>query len=200
MQEKVACIILAAGSSTRYGSPKQLARIDSTPLLQKALYAANSSKADYVLIVLGASSSEIVAELDLGRANLVFNKEYSEGLSKSIRTGIANIPGDAEGALLMVGDQPFVTSEILSLMIDRYHADKIKKIVALAYRNDIRNPVLIDKRYFGEIERITGDRGAKEVLLQHINEVQLINVENPKIFLDVDTKDNLASVSKGSLQ
>lgn len=194
-KKKVTCIILAGGTSSRFGEPKQLARVGAVSMLQRAIDAANSSSSDYVVLVLGWASELIAAEIDPGRANLAFNKEYSEGLSRSIKTGIANTPEDSAGALFMVADQPLVSSEILDLLIERFNSNEGKGIAALAYRNDPRNPIVIDRRYFAEIEKLEGDRGAKELVLRHMNDVQLINVENPKIFLDVDTKDNLQSLN-----
>lgn len=192
---KVACIILAAGTSTRFGSPKQIAKIEKVPMLQVALDSANSSKSDYVILVLGASSAEIVAELDIGRANIAYNKGYAQGLSSSIKVGLANAPSDANAVLLMVADQPFVTSKVLDTIIFSYRSDTSKEIFALATGNEPRNPVLIDRKYFKEIESLRGDRGAKEIVLRHLEQVELLNVQDSKVFLDIDTQDVLNRVS-----
>lgn len=192
---KVVCIILAAGSSTRFGSPKQIAKIEKTPMLQMALDSANGSKSDYVILVLGAASADIVAELDIGRANLAYNKDYAQGLSSSIKVGLANTPSDANAALLMVADQPYITLSFLDSIIFSYKSDTSKEIVALASANEPRNPVLIDRKYFKEIESLQGDSGAKEIVLRHMKQVQLLNVQDSKVLLDVDTPDVLNRVS-----
>jgi molybdenum cofactor cytidylyltransferase len=193
---KVACVILAAGSSTRFGSPKQIAKINKIPMLQMALHSANSSNSDYVILVLGALSSEIVAELDIGRAIIAYNKGYSQGLSSSIKVGISNAPSDTNAVLLMVADQPFVTTPILNAIIASYKSKTSVGIVALSSGTEPRNPVLLDRKYFNEIEALQGDRGAKEVILRHLPQAQLLNVQDPKILLDIDTQDALNLLSE----
>jgi molybdenum cofactor cytidylyltransferase len=121
-KNKVACVILAAGLSKRFGGVKQLARLkeDGPPLVQKALDTANASSAEYVILVLGQAASEIAAETTLGRAALVYNKDFANGLSSSLKCGLSNVPEDSGAVLFMVADQPYLTSGILDEMIDIY--------------------------------------------------------------------------------
>ncbi|HKW05159.1 MAG TPA: nucleotidyltransferase family protein [Nitrososphaerales archaeon] len=191
MELKVCCVILAAGMSIRFGSQKQLFKIDGTKsLAQIALDTANDSKADYVILVVGSGASDILSSLDLGRADFVYNMDYNSGLSSSIKSGIANMPIDANAALLMVADQPFLKARLLDRMMDAYN-ESGKKIVALSYDNEIRNPILFDRVFFSEIEKIEGDRGARSIVQKHIFEADLINIEDKQAFVDIDSRDAL---------
>ena len=191
LELKVCCVILAAGMSIRFGSQKQLFKIDGTKsLAQIALDTANDSKADYVILVVGSGASDILSSLDLGRADFVYNKDYNSGLSSSIKSGIANMPIDANAALLMVADQPFLKARLLDRMMDAYN-ESGKKIVALSYDNEIRNPILFDRVFFSEIEKIEGDRGARSIVQKHIFEADLINIEDKQAFVDIDSRDAL---------
>ncbi len=149
---KVACVILAAGLSKRFGGVKQLARLeeDGPPLVQKALDTANASSAEYVILVLGQAASEIAAETTLGRAALVYNKDFAKGLSSSLKCGLSNVPEDSDAVLFMVADQPYLTSGILDNMIDIYSSNKSKIVALSSPSREPRNPVLFDRSMFIE--------------------------------------------------
>jgi molybdenum cofactor cytidylyltransferase len=194
----VACIILAAGLSARFGSEKMLVRFGPSgkSLIQNAVDAANGSKSSYVLVVLGHKSNEIMENLNPGRAQIVLNKAFRGGLSSSIRTGISNVPSDSKGAILMVADQPFLTKGLLNRLIDTFKRKKEKaKIVCLSFRGEPRNPALFGREYFPKLSTISGDVGAKQVIAQQLRNVTLINVEDERVFLDIDTRSTLRRAS-----
>jgi molybdenum cofactor cytidylyltransferase len=160
-------------------------------LLQLAVDAANNSKADQVLLVLGHLSSRVAASLNLGRAEIVYNKNYKNGLSTSIRSALTELPEDYKGALLMVADQPMVSSKILNGLVNKFKRSKSQKIVAMAYKGEPRNPVIIPRSLFPEIFSLRGDVGANKIVRGHLGEAKLVNVKDPKIFLDIDRKSDL---------
>jgi len=191
---KIACIVLAAGLSKRFGSPKQLAKFEGKNLIQIAINQANGSTADYVFLVLGNSSSEILEKISLGRAQVIFNKDFAKGISTSIRSGISNLPGDCDAAIIMVADQPFLTSRHLDLMITE--SKKIPgRIVALSSKGEPRNPVLVPKEMFRELERLEGDAGARTMVRDNPKTL-LVEITDPEVFVDVDTKDSLLDLKK----
>lgn len=191
---KIACIILAAGSSVRYGSPKQLVEFRGRSLIQRAVDEADASKADHVFLVLGNSSSEILEKIDLGRAQVVFNKDYAKGISTSIKAGLANVPNDCASVIIMVADQPFLTHEHLNRLISEENKFN-GRIIALSYRGEPRNPVLIPTELLRELESLEGDEGAKSMVRKNPSTI-LIEIPESEIFLDVDTKDSLVDLQK----
>jgi molybdenum cofactor cytidylyltransferase len=188
-KNSIACVVLAAGSSVRFGGAKQLAELNGKPLVKSAVDAANESVADYVLLVVGNHSSEILEKVQLGRAQMVYNREFETGISSSIRCGIANVPDDCSGAIIMVADQPFLESKHLDLMISEFRNDPTK-IIVLAHKSEPRNPVLIPKAMFPDLEKLKNDVGAKDIVRKSRN-IKMLEILDSKVFLDVDTKDSL---------
>jgi molybdenum cofactor cytidylyltransferase len=193
----VACAILGAGMSKRFGEVKQLAEIDQggnrKRLLQAAVDAAEGSRATPVFLVLGHCANEILKTLKINRARVLVNHDYMNGLSTSIRTAIEQIPASCGGVILMVGDQPFLRAEHLNMMIESFErrSSPSSSIVALAYKGEARNPVLFARDYFQELSALRGDVGGKQILQKWSTKVSLICIEDSRVFLDVDTKSDL---------
>jgi molybdenum cofactor cytidylyltransferase len=185
LDSRIACIILAAGKSVRFKSVKQLARIKGKPMLQRSLDAANHSLADYVLLVVGSNSSEILSEINVERAQVVLNKNFEKGQSTSVKCGVANLPDDCAAAILMVGDQPFLKSIHLNRMIRAFK--KSTEVVALSHQGEPRNPVLITKKLFPKLMKLEGDTGAKAVIRSN-KKLRLVEISDEKVFFDADTK------------
>ena len=185
----IACVVLAAGFAVRFGGLKQLAEFHGKPLVKSAVDTADESFADYVLLVVGNHSSEILEKVQLGRAQVVYNKDFKTGISSSIRCGIANLPDDCSGAIIMVADQPFLESRHLDLMIEEFRKDPTRVIV-LSHKGEPRNPVLIPKAMFHELEKLKGDMGARDLVRKSRN-IKLVEISDSRVFFDVDTKDSL---------
>ena len=99
-------LVLAAGASTRFGSPKQLVRIEGRPLLHRALAAATEVGGHAVTVVLGANADQLTPLLKHSPASVVINRQWKEGLASSLRAGIRALPGSCEGVLVTLADQP----------------------------------------------------------------------------------------------
>lgn len=158
-------------------------------MIQIAIDQANGSLADYVFLVLGKSSSEILEKINPGRGQVIFNKDFEKGISTSIRSGIANLPGDCGAAIIMVADQPFLRSRHLNMLIEGSRKAP-GKIIALSSRGEPRNPVLVPYEMFGNLEGLEGDVGARTIVRNNQDTV-LIEIDDPQVFVDVDTKDSL---------
>jgi molybdenum cofactor cytidylyltransferase len=187
---KVATVILAAGSSIRFGGAKQLASLNGKPLLQFALDTANDSSVSYVFLVLGDYSDEILEQVKLGRAQVIYNPEYKTGIASSVRAGVNNLPDDTTGAIIMVGDQPFLKKEHLEKMIEEFKAGCGTKIVALSHQGEARNPALIPRELFPKLNELSGDSGARD-LVKKSDQLSLLEVDDPAVFSDVDTQSTL---------
>jgi molybdenum cofactor cytidylyltransferase len=199
--DKTACIILAAGLSSRYGGRiKQLAILpfNCKSLVQNALDIANESKADYVFLVLGNHSSEILEQTKLGRAQLLLNKDYRKGLSTSIKAGISNLPNDCSSTVLMVADQPYLKPQLINRLVLTLKGKPHLKMACLAYKGEPRSPAIFSKEMFPALKKIKGDEGAKEILerARNSNHLILVKIQDPRIFFDVDAPSDLGQMGK----
>lgn len=182
-------IILAAGGSSRLGEAKQLLEYGSVNLLQYAVNQATATKADAVIAVLGAQSENIADHIKSEKLVIVQNPEWKEGLASSIRSGINALEADypADGVIIMVCDQPYVTTELLNELIAAQHKSQ-KSIVASEYRDTIGTPVLFHHSYFPTLQNLRGDTGAKKILFEHENDVHTISFPDGEI--DIDTRND----------
>lgn len=165
-------------------------------MVQTAVDEANGSKATYVLLVLGKSSSEILEKINPGRAQVIFNKDYQRGIATSIKAGLANVPGETSAVIIMVADQPFLRSSHLDMLIEQSERTP-GRIVALSHGREPRNPVLVPEKMFPALEKLTGDEGARSMVRKNKDTV-LLEVEDQKVFSDVDTKDSLLELEKSA--
>lgn len=162
---------------------------ESESLLQHAVNQASETNAEVVIVVLGAKSENIADHIRSTKLVIVQNPEWKEGLASSIRSGINALEADypADGAILMVCDQPYVTTALLNELLTAQHTSQ-KHIVACEYRNTIGTPALFHHSYFPILQNLQGDTGAKKVLLQHENDVHKISF--PEGDIDIDTRND----------
>ncbi|TBN06341.1 nucleotidyltransferase family protein [Hyunsoonleella flava] len=195
----IAIAILAAGASKRMGSPKQLLKWGETTLLQHSIKTCKNTVAKEVFTVLGANHEVIASGIEDESLPLVFNKEWEQGLGKSIASAskfLLNSNKIFEGILIVLADQPFVTTSFLDEMMNQFNPNS-KDIIATSYNSSKCGvPVLFDKAYFKELSDLSGDDGAKSILEKHITSVQVIapDFENT----DIDTKEDYQHIIKPS--
>ncbi len=181
-------IVLAAGASTRFGSPKQLARVNGQPLLQRVLGLAAEQFGPAVILVLGAHAAEISATLPPGSASIVINRDWQEGLASSIRAGVQRLPGACDGALLLLADQPLVSTEGLRRLVMAWRRAP-RQIVASMYNGIIGVPAVFPRWCFDDLRALRGDQGARVILRRHAD--HLVRLEHPEAALDIDTPEDL---------
>jgi len=178
-------IILAAGSSSRLGQPKQNLVYKDKTLLQRTIETAMASVCDPVIVVLGANSEAIKPTIVNTDAIIVQNNEWSEGMASSIRAGIVElrkISLDVKSVILMLCDQPFVDTYLLNLLI---LAKSKQGITVTSYNDTIGAPVLFDAIYFDELLQLKGTEGAKKLIQKYPDAV--IEIPFPLAGVDVDT-------------
>jgi CTP:molybdopterin cytidylyltransferase MocA/SAM-dependent methyltransferase len=186
----VSAVVLAAGAASRFGSVKLLAPLGGRPALQHVLDAVHAAGLTDVVVVLGADAAEIEAAIDWRTERRVSNPEPERGLSSSVGIGLAAVPEAAEGALIVLGDQPGISPETIRLLLEQ-PADQAQPVVVARYADDsARNPVLLARAAFGLVDEASGDRGLGPVLAANPELVREVDVEgsNP----DVDTPADLA--------
>ncbi len=109
---RVAAILLAAGLSSRFGRTKQLADLEGTALVRRAIDALQRSPVDEIVVVVGHRGDDVAEEIRKTRSKVVFNENYVEGVGSSLRAGVAALSRDADAALVCLADQPFITPEL----------------------------------------------------------------------------------------
>ena len=186
----IGVIVLAAGGSTRLGSPKQLLRYGGQTLIRGAATAAVESNCDRVVIVIGSRAGEMKCELEDLPVSIVENPEWQSGMSSSIRAGLREVPGN-DAVLIMLCDQPFVTAAVLDNLIDTYHKTGMP-IVASDYGAIRGVPALFSKELFGELRALTADEGARRIIARHPEVTATIEFADGAV--DIDTKPQLSSV------
>jgi molybdenum cofactor cytidylyltransferase len=155
-------VVLAAGAGTRFGGGKQLAELDGRPLLEHALGAMAASGVGRMVVVLGAGAEEIVARVDLHGADPLICDRWDEGQSASLATALAEM-GDADAVVVTLGDQPRMTPDAIRRVIAARGAGAAA--VRATYNGDPGHPVLLERELIGKLRDVTGDHGARNLLL-----------------------------------
>lgn len=185
----IAIIILAAGASKRMGEPKQLLKWGDTTLINHTINTAVEVNSKEIIIVLGAHFELIKKNIENSEVTILNNIHWDKGLGTSIAFAVEYLKTPqsvVEGVLIILADQPFVTSDFLKLMISKFQNNK-NQIIAASYENGKQGvPVLFDKAYFEDLVNLSDDQGAKELLKKYQSHVEALFPPTENI--DLDTK------------
>jgi molybdenum cofactor cytidylyltransferase len=184
-------IVLAAGPSTRFGSPKQLVRLGGRPLLHTVVTRAAEVTGNALIVVLGAGAGQLAPLLKHSPGMLVINREWREGLASSIRAGVARLPPSCRGALLLLADQAGVTAGDLRRLAGTWRKQPSCMAAAL-YAGTVGAPAIFPRNLFPELAALRGDAGARAVLRRAPD--TLVRVPMPSAALDVDTPEDLLTI------
>jgi molybdenum cofactor cytidylyltransferase len=149
-----------------------------------------------LVVVVGAAAESVraaLAGLD-GPVLIVENPDYASGQASSLRAGMGALPATARAALVLLVDQPLVTSSLIDIMIAAYDADPAALAMIPHYQGRRGNPVLLTRGLFAELRLLTGDVGAREVLARHAEAVRRIEVDDPAVVSDMDTPEDYAGM------
>ena len=156
-------IVLAAGASRRMGSPKQLLPVDGRPLLERVVAAANDSLLDDVVVVLGANAEAIRAAVDFGRARVVLNEQYAEGMSTSLHAGLRALDAAADRAMVILGDQPDVSAPLIDRLLDAQERSGLPA-AALSFDGLLHPPVVLRRELWPDLLALQGDMGCRHIV------------------------------------
>ena len=184
-------VVLAAGASTRFGSAKQLVRIGGRPMLHATVTRAVEVAGSAVIVVLGARAAELAPLLSHSPASIVINRDWREGLSSSIRAGIARLPAACSGVLLLLADQAAVTTEDLRRLVGTWRR-QTEYVAAAVYGSTVGVPAIFPRSAFSELMRLRGDQGARALI--HRNPDRLVRVPMESAGIDIDTPEDLLNI------
>jgi len=185
----VSAIVLAAGLARRFGSAKPLALYAGKPLVRCVVERFTGFD---VVVVIPAPAADYDSALAGTHTRRVINERPIDGLSSSLRAGVAALDARTQAVLVALADQPTIERDVIESIVAEWHRTRAL-IVAPVYRGERGHPVLFDATVFPELRELTGDRGARDVIERDPGRVRLINVdrEPPR---DVDTPDDLAAL------
>jgi molybdenum cofactor cytidylyltransferase len=197
----VTAVILAAGRSTRMGGPnKLLAELAGKPLVRIVTEQALASGASGVIVVTGHQASEVEKALAGLKVRFVRNPDFAAGLASSVKTGIAAVPANADGAVVCLGDMPLIDARLIDRLIEAFAPDRGDLIAVPVSDGRRGNPVLWSRRFFTELMSLDGDIGARHLIAKHAEAVAEVPVEGRGAFLDIDTPEALAAARQGQRQ
>src|SRR5436190_118795 len=191
---RIAALLLAAGQSRRMGSNKLLAEVEGRPMVARVAQRLLSSHARPVVAVLGNEADRVDAVLGKLPVERVRNPVFAEGLSSSLKTGLAALPPDIDGVLVCLGDMPLVAGRDLDRLIAAFNPLEGRAIIVPTRRGKRGNPVLWAKRFIPEMAELAGDVGAKHLIGEHAELVAEVEMDSDSVLVDIDTPDALAAL------
>jgi len=191
----VAAVVLAAGGSVRMGQPKQLLPVGGQPMVHRVAETACSAGLAQVVVVVGAHARAVQDALTGLAVEIVANEDWAQGMSSSLRVGLRALRPEIEAALLVLADQPALTSGVLAALVTHFY-ETGAPIVAPVYAGRRGNPVLFHHSLFAELLAVEGDQGGRVLLNRYREKVELLPVDDPAVVLDVDTRHDYAQIQE----
>jgi molybdenum cofactor cytidylyltransferase len=190
---RIAAIVLAAGRSSRMGGPNKLtAEIGGKPMARISVEQALASCARPVVVVTGHQRSDVEAALAGLDVMRVHNEDFADGLSTSLKVGLAALPADVDGALVCLADMPQVGPALLDRLIEHFDPDRGALVVVPTIGGKRGNPVLWSRRFFPDLMTLQGDVGARHLIGRFAEAVREVPVEGDAALVDIDTPEALA--------
>ncbi|MER1985009.1 MAG: nucleotidyltransferase family protein [Solibacillus sp.] len=196
---KVGAIILAAGKSSRMGEPKLLLPFRESPLVASAVSVA-LQQLQLVVCVTGAYKEWIQQALaSYGDAiEIHHNPHFDSGMASSLKIGIQALHGRVDAVIIFLGDQPFVSGEVVASLIQHYCEAQARgiKIVRPVYAQQPGHPILFDCDLFKAFESLGGDVGAKSIIARHKDQLELVHFQQAEWGVDIDTPADYVTLLK----
>ena len=188
---QTAGIILAGGSSTRFGRPKQLLKLKGKYLLDQVLSAALGSELNHIVLVLGHDHQNILQALETRttqeRLQVVINHRYLEGQSRSLQAGLQKIRQAFPAVMFLLGDQPLLNSNTIDHILDRFRHSG-KDICVPVCKGKRRNPTIFNRVLYDQLMAIEGDIGARDIIRANPERVLYLELDDPLCFFDIDSQ------------
>jgi molybdenum cofactor cytidylyltransferase len=181
-------VVLGAGRSSRFGTPKQLLPFGDTTMLGQVVRNANASSLDRVVVVLGRASGELRGSVDFGRAVVVDNTAYGTGCASSLLAGMDEAGKDCEALVLLLGDQPGVRAEFVDAVLSEWRSSRPWASVT-SYGGELGHPFVFAREAFEQLRRLHGDKAVWKLIEAYPQRVHRVEIESP-LPPDVDTPED----------
>lgn len=186
----IGSVILAAGSSSRLGRPKQLLQYQNKTLLQHIIDMVTPFNFTSSVVVLGAHADQIRDATNFKNVTAIDNKDWSEGIASSIRLGMKEsikLNPLLDSILFLLSDQPYVSTELIQELLNK-HKNGNRGITACSYKQSVGVPAIFGKQFFPQLMELTGDVGAKKIIMQNSEDVNKVAFR--KGYFDIDTTED----------
>ncbi len=183
-------LVLGAGGSRRLGQPKQLLPYGERTLLDHTVQTARECGFDQIVVPIGGASDEVRERVDLSGADVVVNYDYGDGCSSSIAAALETVDPRCELLVLLLGDQPGVTPDIVRTLL---HGRGEASLAVCRYDDQRGHPLAFDRRTFAGLADLRGDKGVWRLLDERAAEVVEVRIVG-KVPLDVDTPEDYQAV------
>ncbi|MDP2209880.1 MAG: nucleotidyltransferase family protein [Bacteroidota bacterium] len=181
-------VILAAGESSRMGSPKALLQIHGKTFLEHLVATLRNAGLHEISVVLGHDSDKIITQLPDLNVSFIINENYQKGQLSSIQAAIRSVPKDCDAIMICPIDRPLISTELIKKLIEAYMKTK-PPIVIPIFDAKRGHPIIFSSSLFFELMRAPHDVGARAVVWAHHNEVVEIQTEEEGILLNIDNPE-----------
>ena len=197
----ISATILAAGSSERMEEAnKLLLPYRSEALIKIVSKMLIDSLLDPIFIVTGYEHDKVVKLLPKSLDNIIYNKDWHKGMSRSIYKAISSLPANIDGNMIVLGDMPLIKVETINKLRSAFLNNNGEKIIYAEYFGKQANPVIFPKKYFKEMLLLKGDNGCKDIISQNRKNTLGVSVDSSEVIFDCDTKGDYSDlVSKISI-
>lgn len=189
--QNIGCVIMASGNSVRFGGNKLETKYGKTSLFMHALYAIPKGLFSKVTVV--SQYPNIINQAEEYGISTCLNSKPQDGISRTIRLGIQTM-GDMDAIVFMVADQPLLTSESITNLVEMQKQNP-ENIIALSYNGKKGNPCSFPRKYFGELASLEGDKGGSMVISRHIGKLLHCPARNGLELADIDTVSQLIDLA-----
>ena len=200
MEETITGILLAAGLSTRMGTPKQLLHFGNSTIIETVIDNLLQSKLDGVIVVIGHQADLIRSTIKSKPIQITFNPNYHDGMLSSAQCGIRSLPKSSVAFAITLVDQPLITPDLIDIVIAAHHGNNYG-ITIPKFNNQRGHPAIFDRRYTEEILELDQYSGGVRSILQiHADDIFHVQVNSDRILQDIDEKADykyaIESISK----
>lgn len=191
----ISATILAAGSSERMEEAnKLLLPYRSEALIKIVSKMLIDSLLDPIFIVTGYEHDKVVKLLPKSLDNIIYNKDWRKGMSRSIYKAISSLPANIDGNMIVLGDMPLITVKTLNELKSVFLSNNGEKIIYAEYFGKQANPVIFPKKYFKEMLLLKGDNGCKDIISQNRKNTLGVSVDSSEVIFDCDTKGDYSDL------
>jgi molybdenum cofactor cytidylyltransferase len=191
----ISATILAAGSSERMEEAnKLLLPYRSEALIKIVSKMLIDSLLDPIFIVTGYEHDKVVKLLPKSLDNIIYNKDWRKGMSRSIYKAISSLPRHIDGNMIVLGDMPLITVKTLNELKSVFLSNNGEKIIYAEYFGKQANPVIFPKKYFKEMLLLKGDNGCKDIISQNRKNTIGVSVDSSEVIFDCDTKGDYSDL------
>jgi CTP:molybdopterin cytidylyltransferase MocA/xanthine/CO dehydrogenase XdhC/CoxF family maturation factor len=193
---RIAGIVLAAGTASRMGRNKLVLPVHGKPMVAHAVEAAAAAGLDPVIVVTGHEATAVRQAISKTQAVFVQNDDFARGLSTSLRAGIAAVPENCEGAVVLLGDMPGITTPLIEKVMKAFDPAEDRVICVATAQGERGHPVLWGRQFFPELEALQGDAGGRGVISRYPNLVCEVEAGDGTPLADIDTPEALEAASR----